>query len=83
MMNAASFAPSMAPLYMPWSWAGISEANTARGSPVTPIETPFDEQLPGKTADDVLEIVVETISGFKYVDPILSFNALRELYRDE
>jgi hypothetical protein len=44
--------------------------------------TPFGE-LRGKTAEEVTEIVVETISTFKYADAILSFNALRELYRDE
>jgi hypothetical protein len=39
--------------------------------------------MPGKTVDEVVEIIVETISDFKYADVILSFNSLRELYRDE
>ena len=60
----------------------LDAANKARRSPVTPIKTPFGE-LRGKTAEDVVEIVVETIDAFKYADVILNFNALRELYRDE
>jgi hypothetical protein len=61
----------------------LDAARRARSSPVTPIKTQFWDDLPGRTVDDVVEIVAETISDLKYVDVILSFNALRELYRDE
>jgi ppGpp synthetase/RelA/SpoT-type nucleotidyltranferase len=60
----------------------VDAAKNARSSPAVPIKTPFGE-LPGKTADELVSVVVETISDFKYADVILSFNALRELYRDE
>jgi len=60
----------------------LDAAKKARTSPVIPIKTPFGE-MPGKTVDEVVEIIVETISDFKYADVILSFNSLRELYRDE
>jgi ppGpp synthetase/RelA/SpoT-type nucleotidyltranferase len=59
----------------------VDAAKKARTTPVKPIETPFGD-MRGHTAEDVEQLVVGTIADFKYADVILSFNALRELYRD-
>jgi ppGpp synthetase/RelA/SpoT-type nucleotidyltranferase len=60
----------------------LAAAKKARGVVVQPIKLPVGE-LPGKTPDDVVGVVVDTIAAYRYADVERSFDALRELYRDE
>jgi ppGpp synthetase/RelA/SpoT-type nucleotidyltranferase len=54
----------------------------ARRTPTKPINTPFGE-LAGKTAADVVRVVVEIFEMLRYVDIDRTFNVLCKIFRDE
>ncbi len=57
----------------------VATVQEARATLSRPIETPFGN-LPGKTADDVADVVAEILKRLRYVDVEATFNSICELY---
>jgi hypothetical protein len=60
----------------------MSTVEAARVTPTKPINTPFGD-LAGKTAADVVRLVVEIFEMLRYIDIDRTFDVLCQLFRDE
>ena len=60
----------------------VEAVKAARPTMVEPIKTPFGD-VEGKTAADVINIIVDIFDILRYVDIEHTFSALCEIYRDE
>jgi len=81
-----SFAESVLPLYdnLQDHYAHIvtrllAAADRASEAPVVPIETPYGV-LPAKTNNHIFKAIAKILDYYRYLDPVITFQALCELY---